>query len=308
MDTQIRITGEHYNKLKKHLFPKDGKEAVAVALCGRFSYESSEYLLVNDLTLIPYDECYSRDSDILTWSTKRIIPYFKKINRSNMAIMKIHSHPGGYDEFSDLDDNSDYEFFESVFGWAINDKPHASAIMLPDGSIKGRFFSSDLSYNYVDKISIAGDTIIQYEKFSNERNNDFALRTIQAFGDKTYKLLSNLKIGVVGCSGTGSPIIEQLVRLGVGSLFLVDSDIVEFKNLNRIINSKRNDVILKHSKVEAISNAIKEIGLDTNVITSKNNLYNDIHTLKSLVKCDVIFGCMDTVDGRHLLNQLCSFI
>ncbi len=36
-------------------------------------------------------------------------------------------------------------------------------------------------------------------------------------------------------------------------------------------------------------------------------MYNDITTLRSLIECDIIFGCMDSVDGRHLLNQLCTF-
>ena len=48
-----------------------------------------------------------------------------------------------------------------------------------------------------------------------------------------------MSIAVVGCSGTGSPVIEQLARLGVGRLVLVDPDRVEEKNLNRIVNATR---------------------------------------------------------------------
>lgn len=116
-----------------------------------------------------------------------------------------------------------------------------------------------------------------------------------------------MTIGVVGCSGTGSPVIEQLVRLGIGKLVIVDPDTVETKNLNRILNTTRADAEINKSKVVAIAEAIKKIGLGTVVDARQVNLYDDVATLKALAKCDVVFGCMDSVDGRYLLNQLSSF-
>jgi len=307
MELQLRISGFHHEILKQHLLPTDGREAVAVALCGRFSDVNAEFLLVHDLTLIPYNECYNRESEFLIWPTKRIQHYFEKIGKSNLALLKIHSHPGGYDKFSKTDDLSDYELFDSVFGWPMNDKPHASAVMLPEGKIFGRFFFSDLCHHPIDNILIAGDTIQKFSKSQEIRPADFALRTIQAFGERTYCSLREMTVGVVGCSGTGSPVIEQLVRLGIGKLVLVDPDTVERKNLNRILNTSITDAIKKKSKVSALSDAISKIGLGTIVDTHQENLYDNVDTLKSLIKCDVIFGCMDSVDGRYLLNQLSSF-
>ncbi len=307
MELQLRISGFHHEVLKQHLLPADGKEAVAVALCGRYSDDESEILLVHDLTLIPHDECYCRESDLLHWSTEKIQHYFERIGKTDFALLKIHSHPGGYDKFSRTDDISDNEFFDSAFGWAMNDKPHASAVMLPDGKIFGRFFFNDLHHEPIDKILIAGDTIQQFVNRGKISKADFALRTIQAFGERTYQSLSELTVGVVGCSGTGSPVIEQLVRLGIGKLVLVDPDTVERKNLNRILNTTNADAKKGKPKVLALADAIKKIGLGTVVDARQVNLYDDVETLKALIKCDVVFGCMDSVDGRHLLNQLSSF-
>lgn len=307
MELQLRISGEHYTIMKEHLLPVDGGEAVAVALCGRYSDEKSEFLLVHDLTLIPHDECISREKDFIQWSTTKIQHYFERIGESNLGILKIHSHPNGYDKFSSIDDVSDLEFFDSAFGWAINDKPHASAVMLPNGEIFGRFFFSDLHHEPINKIQIAGDTIEQFTNINKNQKTDFALRTIQVFGEQTYQTLSQMTVGVVGCSGTGSPIIEQLVRLGIGKLVLVDPDIVERKNLNRILNSTEKDAKKGKPKVLVLKKAIKKMGLGTVIDAHQVNLYDDIATLKALVKCDVVFGCMDSVDGRHLLNQLSSF-
>lgn len=307
MKLELRISGLHHEVLKQHLLPVDGKEAIAVALCGRHSIGNEKILLVHDLTLIPHNECASREWDILTWPTERIIPYFHRISKQDLAILKIHSHPGGYAEFSDVDDKSDNEFFNSVFGWAVNNEPHASAVMLPAGKLFARFFFSDLHAEPVDSILIAGDTIIKEKLIDNFRIEEFALRTIQAFGNKTYSLLKELRVGVVGCSGTGSPLIEQLVRLGVGSIVIIDPDVVEYKNINRILHTTTTHANSKAAKVDIIGTAIKEIGLGTKVKTHQANLYDDIQALQSLILCDVIFGCMDSVDGRYLLNQLCAF-
>lgn len=307
MELQLKITGYHHNILKKHLLPSDGKESVAVALCGRYSDKDHEFLLVHDLILIADNECYSREYDLLHWPTKKIIPYFERIATHSLAIMKIHSHPGGYNQFSKTDDKSDFELFNSVFGWSMDDKPHASAVMLPGGKIFGRFFFSDLRHEPISKISIISDVLQIEKKDYLNAEDQFSIRSIQAFGEKTINLLKNLRIGVVGCSGTGSPLIEQLARLGVGEFVLIDPDLIEHKNLNRIINSTFHDAENKVPKVKMIKSALNKIGLGTKVDCFQKNLYESSEALNALIKCDVIFGCVDSVDGRHLLNQLCAF-
>jgi len=307
MELQLRISGLHHEVLRQHLLPPDGREAVAVALCGRFGDSEMQILLVHDVTLIPYDECFSREHDFLVWPTNRIRSYFEKLATGNYSLLKIHSHPGGYDRFSLTDDKSDHEFFSSVFGWTSDELPHVSAVMLPDTTIFGRFFYSDLHHEAIDCVSIAGNEIKNFRNYSGNVDHEFALRIIQAFGEKTYLKLSQSRVGVVGCSGTGSVVIEQLARFGIGEIVLIDPDLVEEKNINRILNATSNHAREKKSKVNVIADAIKRMGLGTYVEKFQSNLYEDISALRALVKCDMVFGCMDTVDGRHLLNQLCTF-
>lgn len=49
--------------------------------------------------------------------------------------------------------------------------------------------------------------------------------------------MRRLSIAIIGCSGTGSPVVEQCMRLGAGELVLVDDDRIEDRNINRILNS-----------------------------------------------------------------------
>ena len=306
MQYELRVSGKHFQKLQQHLFPGDGKEAVAIVLCGRHEKNDISVLLTHKIELIPHNEC-KRYIDNVLWKTERIVHLIEFAANKNMAILKIHSNPGGYPKFSEIDDNSDCELFQSIFGWCDSDSVHGSAVMLPDGKIFGRVFTPDLNVFPLDKISVAGETINIWNLSTKSTIDEFSLRTIQAFGEGTYTKLKELKVGVIGCSGTGSPTIEQLVRLGVGRLVIIDPDRVEKKNLNRILNSKMHDAECCRSKVETLSTAIDEIWLGTKVIPFFTNLFDSCDALHELITCDVIFGCVDSVDGRHLLSQLTNF-
>ena len=115
-----------------------------------------------------------------------------------------------------------------------------------------------------------------------------------------------MSAAVVGCSGTGSPVIEQLARLGIGRLVLVDPDIIEDKNLNRILNSRREDAYVSRPKVEVVARAIAAMGFGTELEIIKSDLAFT-RAVKAVAGCDVVFGCMDGVEGRHLLNRLSAY-
>lgn len=308
MNLKVRMNDEQHNFLKKHLLNADGKEAVAFALCGRRKGENSHCLLFRELHLIPYNDCLIRDECMLTWKTNLLKRFLPKAMTHGWGIVKIHSHPTGYAEFSITDDNSDRDLFPSIYGWLDDDLPHASMIMLPDGKMMGRCVDQSNRFDPIDLISVAGDDILYWYPKSNNGSlqSAFAERNIQAFGLGTTSLLNRLSVAVVGCSGTGSPVIEQLARLGIKELVLVDPDRIEEKNLNRILNSTMEDVHEHRYKVDLLREAVLKMGLGTQVKAFPHNVCTP-SVVKAVAECDVIFGCMDGSEGRHLLNRLATF-
>jgi len=306
---QFRISGFVHQIVYSHLMPGDGKEAVGIILCGQHYSEGKCILLAKEFHPISHDHC-ERGGDYVHWKTELIIHLLEKASKENLSILKIHSHPGWYDKFSWVDDESDSKLFPCVYGWMDSDQPHGSCVMLPDGEIFGRVVSVDAEYVSFSRILLAGHEIKIWPRILRDDkivNNEVSLRNRQTLGDGTAALLKSMRIGVVGASGTGSPVIEQLSRLGVGELVLCDPDIVELKNLNRILNTTLDHAKKKQKKVEVIAEAIKKMGLDLNVIIHSENLYNSKEALNDLAGCDAVFGCMDSIDGRHLLNQLATF-
>lgn len=316
----LRLSGGQHTALRGHLFPGDGSEAVALVLCGRRLgdpghglWGSRHILTAHEIISVPYDVCHKRTSTLVSWPTEPFLDVFERAARHSMAVLKIHSHPGDYRAFSETDDVSDSALFPSVMGWTDNGGPHASAVMLPGGEIFARAAYDDgqggVRFVTAQSVLVAGDDlrVFYHDVVCDSAKRTvagFAERTAQAFGTGTTAALARLSVAVIGASGTGSPVVEMLARLGVGEIILVDPDLVEERNLNRILNATHADI--GRPKVEVLADAVQRMGLGTHVVPIQSTLFA-ADVVRRVALADMIFGCVDSVDGRDLMNRLAAY-
>lgn len=306
MKVKLRMSGRHYAALRDHLYPGDGNEAVVFAVCGRRHGQENHVLFVRNLHPIAYASCPIRTPERVTWTTDALVPVLREAAQTGAAVVKFHSHPTGLARFSQTDDLSDQETLLAAQTWTDSNLPHASAVLLPDGTIFGRWMTPAEQLEPIHKIAVAGDDLRIWfaESVLGGETPAFAWRNAQAFGAGTTALLRHLSVAVVGCSGTGSPLIELLVRHGIGRLVLVDPDRIDSKNLNRITFARMRDV--GRLKVDVAAEWIESLGLGTSVEVFPTNLFEST-TVKRVAECDVVVGCMDGAEGRFLLNKIASF-
>lgn len=306
MTHSLRLTQNQYEKLHSHLFPRDGKEAVALLLCGRRSGASRHILTVREIHPVPYEHCAERTPISVTWSTDIIDGLIPFVIANDYSIVKVHSHLTEQRSFSDTDDTSDEGLFASIANLLGNAAHHASVIMLPSGEMVGRAIVDGKVAEPFSSIMVVGDDLVIWQSNRTTIAEEFSLRHRQAFGEGTTTLLRSLSVAVVGCSGTGSFVVEELARLGIGRLVLIDSDCIEEKNLNRILNSSKEDAYLQAYKVHSLARAIARMGLNQQVKAMPVNLITEEAVL-AVAECDVIFGCTDSVEARHILNRIATF-
>ena len=179
--------------------------------------------------------------------------------------------------------------------------------MLPDGVMFGRVLRCAGAFEPISCVAVAGDNLdFWYAASGGPGSPRFVASGAQIFGDGTIERMQRLSIAVVGASGTGSLVIEQLQRLCVGELVIVDGDHMERRNVIRVPNSTMQDVDEKRLKVDVQADAIERTGLGTRVIRIRRNLWEP-EAVRAVAQCDVLFGCMDSVDGRYLLNALATY-
>lgn len=132
--------------------------------------------------------------------------------------------------------------------------------------------------------------------------NQFS-RTALLVGNDGLSKLNNSKVAVFGIGGVGSYTAEALARSGVGTLVLVDNDIVSTTNINRQIIALHSTV--GKYKVDVMKQRILDINPDAQVITHKT-FYLPGEDDEIITGCDYVVDAIDTVAGKMGLVQACN--
>lgn len=303
---------EHREQLRRLLF-HDDLEYGALLLCGRsrhidpWTRGREERALVREVVVVPEEAFFQRTPTSMSWSTTPLFHLAKKAIFHDYAICVAHSHPRDELVFSPFDDVADEESFRIVFTRMATERPHFSLVMDETGEFIVRGYGPDLKPQKVELTRVIGDRLIV--RYPNRGNGEHAPefdRQIRAFGSRSIEDLAHLRVGIVGCGGTGSAVASLLARIGVSRLVLIDNDLVDLTNLNRMHLSRRLDAIAGHFKVDVVKEAIAEIGLVSSVVAIRQSV-EDEKCRDALRACDVIFGCTDDHLGRNYLNYLAHF-
>ncbi len=126
-------------------------------------------------------------------------------------------------------------------------------------------------------------------------------RQILAFGEEGQRSIHALRVAIVGLSGTGSVVAQQLAHLGVYRYLLIDPENMEAPNLNRVVGATKSDI--DKPKVAIAKRMIKRVVKDAEIKAVKGDIL-DARIGLMLRGADFIFGCTDTDGSRYFLNQL----
>ena len=119
------------------------------------------------------------------------------------------------------------------------------------------------------------------------------------------KRLKNAKVLVVGAGGLGSPALLYLAAAGVGTLGIVDFDVVDESNLQRQIIHGVSDI--DKPKAESARNSIKEINPLVEVVLHEERLDSD-NALDIFRPYDLIVDGTDNFATRYLVNDACVLL
>jgi adenylyltransferase/sulfurtransferase len=119
------------------------------------------------------------------------------------------------------------------------------------------------------------------------------------------KRLKNAKVLCVGAGGLGSPALLYLAAAGVGTLGIVDFDVVDESNLQRQIIHGQSDV--GRPKAESARDSIREINPNVTVIVHEERLDSD-NAMQIFSGYDLIVDGTDNFATRYLVNDACVLL
>jgi molybdopterin/thiamine biosynthesis adenylyltransferase len=312
MNYSLTIREDHFEELCSLILNEDGRERPAILLCRAAQINNSIWgqvaetrYLSREVLPIPDSHIIEHSENRVTWNTQEFRKVLKRAKDEDLQVCLVHSHPQEALFFSDYDDESERELFETLYNRNGGETPNLSLIITQDRQVISRVCDRELTHSPISLIRILGNkfTFHYPSKFSFLVPEEFNRQQL-AFGPSLNADFAKLKIGIVGCGATGSATAHLLARLGVQNLLLIDIDNVEASNLSRLFGANASDVGKR--KVETLANFISAIGIGSNVRTIST--YVDSGEGKDAIKsCDIIFGCTDDNSGRVMLNRFAYF-
>lgn len=125
---------------------------------------------------------------------------------------------------------------------------------------------------------------------------------LDGFGKEGQLRILNAKVLVVGAGGLGSPVLMYLAAAGVGTLGIVDGDVVSISNLQRQVIHGTPD--LDRPKVDSAEERIREIYPEVKVEKYSTYLTED-NILDIIRDYDFILECSDNFSTKFLVNDAC---
>ncbi len=222
----------------------------------------------------------------------------------------FHTHPApGSDPLpSSWDHQVDAEIAEP-FRLRSGSETYATLIIAPSPagySFSGTIQCSGEAIRPIDRLWVSGENwrlkhAVTAALFAPDPAFD---RNIRAFGPEMQTVLGDLNVAVVGAGGTGSAVSEQLVRLGVRKLLLIDADCLSESNVTRVYGSTPADV--GRQKVEVLRDHLMRIAPDLRCsVVAKMGTFQS--AVRAMSAADVLFGCTDDNAGRLALSRLSTY-
>ena len=246
------------------------------------------------------------------------------------TIIDVHTHPftQGNVSFSATDDEDEHTFFQflkekftginyasivlsqrkySARVWILNNgspvakrallKTQTSRENIPSGDFRQDAYHSHNSRNSHN----AQDS---YEKTAVVAEEGFFNRSARVLGlDVMRTIMHHQAISIVGVGGLGSIIAEHLIHMGFHEINLIDPDVLEVSNLNRVVGAYYRDAQQKHYKVDVVKRHLTNINPNATVQAYKNDVY-DQEVETTLALSDWIIVATDNHSSRLRVQQL----
>ncbi len=125
---------------------------------------------------------------------------------------------------------------------------------------------------------------------------------LEQIGQEGQTILLHSRVVVIGCGALGTNITGNLTRVGIGTLLIIDRDIVELNNLQRQILFDEKDI--GFPKVIAAFEKLKNINTEINIEPVLKDV-NNTNIEDLIAESDVVVDATDNFQTRMIINDAC---
>ena len=321
MNISLRITEKDYSQLHRHLFPGDGDEHGAVLGVGVVNTSRGKRLLVrkvfkakDGVDYLPGDRGYRK------LTARFVAECLIYCEEEGLGYIAVHCHGGrGKVGFSRTDMESHERGYPALLS-NLCGMPVGALVFAVDAVAGDVWLASGERYE-LEGLTVVGNSPLDLSDGYTVRSGELSPvfdRQIRMLGESGQQLLKKQKVAVIGAGGVGAIIVEQLARMGVGEVVVIDNDRVEITNLNRLVGSTPTDVtpllyrifpvlnrawpVRSRLKVDIAKRHAANFGSDSNITAIARSVTDPV-AAAHLKDCDYIFLAADTAQARLVYNS-----
>ena len=293
----IRLKEDQWNTILNHLYSTPGEHYTFLSAKWTFS-GGQPVFIVHDISLIP-DRQVKIGPDGWEVETGKLIEIMNKAVRSGSALIEVHNHGGRMPRFS-LTDREGFQNFVPYVLQSLPGRPYGATVW-GDDTVYGEFFMETGTTEIIDSITVAGNQFAPVDSRIDDAIESSLSRQIPWFTQDGQRQLGRLRVATVGAGGTGSQTVQALVYLGVRDFLVLDFDVADETNMNRLVTATAADIGMPKSNLAR--RMIKSVAPTAQVNALHENLRSKL-AFDALKGVDMIFGCVDNDGARLVLNEL----
>ena len=316
----IKFQQGHLAQLRARLLADLSREHFAVLLAKTRRVNGYTIMNVIDV-LFPAQSDYNQQSVAFLHIRKDFIhkALVELTSRYDVdTIIDVHTHPfaEGRVAFSATDDGDENTFFrflrqnfEDISYASIvfsQEKYSARVWTLNNGSLVARkaLLKTQTSREQIASADFREDTDELYEKTMVTGKESFFNRSASVLGlDVMRTIMHSQVISIVGVGGLGSIVAEHLIHMGFHELHLIDPDVLEISNLNRIVGAYYADAQQKRYKVDVVKRHVTSINPKATVTAHIKDVH-DTEIESILALSDWIVVATDNHSSRQRVQEL----
>lgn len=227
--------------------------------------------------------------------------------RKTQGLVFMHSHPtNGWQEMSMADERAERDRIADVA--RTTGRPLVGMTVGRNGHWSARVWKGDAGRRRsltCRKVRIVEESrLVVWQPPLQDRGRRLRqYRTVQSWGEDKQRCIESVRIGVVGLGSVGSVVVEGLARIGVRDLVLIDHDLVEENNLDRLLNADAREIGKPKTAVAARAARRASSARSISVTAVQKSLQNQ-EAYGLARDCDILVSCVDGPVGRDLLNRI----
>lgn len=301
---ELRVGADQFASIRTHVEDVRHGEEAGVLLCGYDRVQDRDVLLAREWVPIPDEDKVRRGRYGLEWTASFSARILARADKLKAGVILIHSHGRSAEPGPSRDDRDTAERILSGFSRVLG--VPCGSVVLGESAAFGMFFRGGLPCGEMSALRIVGAPIdLWHPRVSRAvtRARRRLDRQNLAIGPMADARLAAASVAVIGVSGGGSHVCQQLAHQGIGRIVPIDDDAVEDVNLGRMVGATPTDVDKSH-KTAVMGRLIHSIDPDIKVEEICASFPN-AETLEAVKSVDVVVSCVDSFLVREQINAFC---